>query len=154
MNESLTSPLLFVIYPITQLTLELTCPSVDIPQKSLRDLLMQKQKGESLWSRSEGYPGRWCDYTCCLSIKFNSVPFPCVSVLVGIMNYMAILQREDKQLLLSPGQEVVPSAQGQQSPPLGLIMSLRSSKLPTVCSCDSLEFFRSHRKLPWPCTPG
>ena len=33
-------------------------------------------------------------------------------------------------------------------------MSVCSSKLPTVSSCDSREFFGSHIKLPWPCTPG
>ena len=89
-----------------------------------------KSKRERVYGpRSEGYPGGWCDYTCCaqavpvytccLSIKFNSVPFPCVSVLAGIVNYLATY-REDKQLLLTPDRKWQPQPKASRAHPLAL----------------------------------
>ena len=124
-----------------------------------------KSKRERVYGpRSEGYPGGWCDYTCCaqavpvytccLSIKFNSVPFPCVSVLAGIVNYLAAY-REDKQLLLTPDRKWQPQPKASRAHPLALPCQCAPPNCQlSICSCDSREFFGSHRKLPWPCTPG
>lgn len=158
MNDSLTSSLVFVLYPATLVN---TLATLSLSCFCHFGACLHKSKRERVYCpRSGGHPERWCDYTwcawtipiytCCPSIKFNSVPFHFVSVLVWIINYMTILQG-GKTTFTNPldGKWYLPP-KGSRACPLGLTTSACSSP----SGCDSLEFFRSHRKLLWACTPG